>query len=100
MALFDSKDKISSICACALSTEVILSIGLHQTLTSLAGEFHSNQQVLPQEIILPDFKCNPNIDRQTCQGPTALCLFKVPLGCDFWCKIHPDFSLITLVFVI
>ena len=78
---------ISIIHACSISTEVIPTIGNNQIFTRLAGRFHSNQQVLLQEI-LPEFKCTAYIDKQTCQVFTGPCMYDVILGRDFLRKLH------------
>ena len=54
----------------------------------LEGEFYSNNHVLGQEIILPEFKCTPNIDKQACQGCTGPYMHDDILGCDFLLKMH------------
>ena len=59
-----------------------------QIFTTLAGKFHSNQQVLLQEIVLPEFKRTAYIDIQTCLVFTGPCTYDVILGCDFLCKLH------------
>ena len=88
MALFDSGGTISLIHACTISTEVIPIVGDNQIFTSLAGKLHSNQQVLLQEIVLPEFKCTAYIDKQICLVFTGPCTYDVILGCDFFCKLH------------
>ena len=61
--LFDSGGAISLIYACVISMEVIPTIGNNQIFTTLAGKFHSNQQVLLQEIVLPKFKHTAYTDK-------------------------------------
>ena len=87
-ALFDSGGTISLIHSRVISTEVIPTIGDSQIFTTLAGEFHSNQQVLLQEIVLPEFKRTAYIDKQTCQVFTGPCTYDVILGRDFLRKLH------------
>ena len=88
MALFDSGGTISLIHACAISMEVIPTIGNNQIFTTWAGEFHSNQQEFLQEIVLPEFKHTAYIDKQTCQVFTGPCTYDVILGHDFLRKLH------------
>ena len=85
--LFDSGGAFSLIYACVISMEVIPTIGNKQIFTTLAGKFHSNQQVLLQEIVLPKFKYNGYTDKQTCQVFNGPCMYDVILGSDFLCKL-------------
>ena len=86
--MFDSGGTILLIHARTISTEVILTIGDNQIFTTLASKFHSNQQVLLQEIVLPEFKHTAYIDKQICQVFTGPCTYDVILGHDFLCKLH------------
>ena len=54
-ASFESGSTLSLIQADALSTKIIPYIGLHQTFTTLEGEFHSNQQVYFSRLFILNF---------------------------------------------
>ena len=87
-ALFDSGGTVSLICERVLIPDVKPSIGTNQTITTLAGEFQSNRQVLLQNIVLPEFKRTACIDNHTCQIFIGSCHYDIILGRDFLRKIQ------------
>ena len=76
-ASFDTGGTISFIHAHAISMEVIPTIGNNQIFITLASKFHFNQQVLLQEIVLPEFKSTAHIDKQTCQVFNDPCTYVI-----------------------
>jgi hypothetical protein len=87
-ALFDSVGTISLIHERVLLPDMVPLIGPMQNVTTLAGEFQSNRQVLLEEIVHPEFKRTAYIDSQQWQVFTGPCCYDIILGCDFLCKIH------------
>ena len=88
IALFDSGGTITLVHERILLTEVKPFINNKQTVTTLAGEFQSNRQVVLQDIVLPEFKGMAYIDNHTCQVFLGPCSYNIILGRDFLQKIH------------
>ena len=65
--LLDSGGTISLIHEWILLPNIVPLVGPTQNFTTLAGDFQSNQQVLLEEIVLPEFKSTSYIDSQQCQ---------------------------------
>ena len=82
-ALFDSGGIISLIHKRRLLPNIVPLIGRVQNFTTLAGNFQSNQQVLLEEIVLPEFKRTSYIDNQQCQVFSGPCCYDIILGRDF-----------------
>ena len=85
-ALFDSGGTISLIHERVLLPNIVPLIGLIQNFTTLAGEFQSNQQILLEEIVLPEFKHTSYIDSQQCQVFSGPCCYDIILGRNFYTK--------------
>ena len=88
MALFESGGTITLIHERVLSTEVTPLISTNQIFTTLAGEFQSNKQVLPQDMVLPEFKCMAYVQSHACQVFIGACSYDIILGGDFLRKTH------------
>ena len=87
-ALFDSGETVSLIHERVLIPEVKPLNGTNQTFTTLSGQFQSNRQVLLQNIVLPEFKRNADINNHTCQIFIGSCHYDIILGRDFLRKIQ------------
>ena len=87
-ALFDSGGTLSLIHEQILLSNIVPLIGPTQNFTTLAGDFQSNQQVLLEEIVLPEFKYPSYIDSQQCQVFSGPCCYDIILGHDFLRKVH------------
>lgn len=80
MALIESGGTISFIHKHVLLTEVASSISTNQIFTSLAGEFHSDRQVLLQDTVLLEFIYTACVESHTCQALIGLCSYDNILG--------------------
>ena len=88
MALIESGGTISFIHKHVLLTEVASSISTNQIFTSLAGEFHSDRQVLLQVTVLLEFIHTACVESHTCQVLIGPCSYDNILGWDFLQKVH------------
>jgi hypothetical protein len=67
MALIESGGTISLIHKHVLLTEVTSLISTNQMFTTLAGEFHSDRQVLLQDTVLLEYIHTACVESHTCQ---------------------------------